>query len=121
MPDTNYKVAIGLQQLFAQYSNGAYGFYFQTPTNFLTFFTVGVMGMYMSLIQTITINYIVINYNWGNFQFNWIQLSIYPHISSSNSYTNSTIVTGTVDMTGTVKTYSTLTGFDIITVNTSSL
>ena len=66
----------------------------------------------MDKLRTMTIRYLIIDSSWGVFSFAWLMKPIYTFVSSSTSYNYTMADTGT-NTTGTINSYSSLTGFDV--------
>lgn len=64
-------------------------------------------------IQSMTFRYLIISSAWGTFSFYWFLDPVEMNISSTSSYPFKQSGLDKVNLTGTVKSFACLTGFDV--------
>ncbi len=72
----------------------------------------------MDQIQSMTFRYLIISSYWGNLAFYWTLQPVKKGISMYSSFTTSNSISS-VNMTGTVNTFSVLTGFEVTAASSS--
>jgi len=112
MNDSSYKSGLCIQQIYSQITNGAFNLTFLLDTKNPGSLIFDMWSNIMNNIQTMTIRYLIIDSNWGNFFFYWFQEPIFTSVSSSSPFTYSESISS-INMTGGVKCFSCLSGFDV--------
>ena len=119
MNDTSYKSTISIGEIHAQILNRAFDFDIFLDYKSQPAFYVFLTSYSMNQIQSLTFRYMVIDSNWGGFVGAYYQespgfIGSGTSISSTNPYSWTQTFVFSVNMTGTVKSYYCLTGFDVL-------
>jgi hypothetical protein len=77
----------------------------------------------MNKVQTLTMRYLLIDSNWGNFDFDWYRYTITMGggpLDDTSPITKLFTGMPTVNMTGRVSIFACLTGFDVTTASSTT-
>jgi hypothetical protein len=119
MNNSNYKSTMAVEHLYAELDS-SHRFYinFMLDSKAMGSFKFNIISTSMNKIQSMRFRYMVIDSNWGNFAGFWFQYTAIVIVTSSSSYTWADSGLTAINMTGTVRTFSVFTGFDITAINT---
>jgi hypothetical protein len=114
MNDTSYKSALAVEQLYGNLNSAKnFNITFALGPRAMGSFSLNIYSSSMNLIQSMKFRYMVIASSWGIFVSYWNTESVNTFVSSTMSYTWTNTGLNAVNMSGTVKTFSVLTGFDV--------
>lgn len=113
-PDALYTSNICIQQIHCQLSGGRFNLTFMLDVKTTTYLSVEVYSNLINRIQSMTIRYITIASSWATISFYYFMEPFNGNVWAGNPLSFSS--SGSLDpvvMTGTVKSFFILTGFDI--------
>jgi hypothetical protein len=114
MNDTVYKSTLAVQQLYGEITSGKnFNINFALNSQAMGSFGLEIYSTTMNLIHSMVFRYMVFASNWGVFVSYWNTKSVNDSIASNSNYTWTDAGLDAVNMSGTVKTFSVLTGFDV--------
>jgi hypothetical protein len=74
----------------------------------------------MNKVQTLTMRYLLIDSNWGNFDFDWYMYTSTTWLDDNTNITSNFSSLPTVNMTGGARIFACLTGFDVRTASSTT-
>jgi hypothetical protein len=112
---------MSIQEIYSQIGSKIYNLTFYWDTTMpksTTSFNIEVSSSMMNKIQTLTLRYLIIASNWGEFDFDWYMYTTTDFLGGGNSVTDSFTSLPSVNITGGLSTFACISGFDVTAAST---